>query len=271
MPELPEAETIARALDAALRGARIARAALLRRDFLKTGSPSGLRRLAGRTISAVGRRGKCVVLEIPPRRLVLQLGMAGRVYVDRPSRPRPPHTHLIVALAGGREMRYANVRRIASGVHLLADGQAGPLERLGPDADAIGLEEFIARIAARRTAVKTALLNQSILAGVGNIYAQEALFRAGIHPARRANRVSRVRLAGLHRALRAVLAEAIAAGGSTVTRSTPFAALGGELGYFTASHRVYGRYGQACRRCGATLRRSAIAARTTTYCPRCQK
>ena len=200
MPELPEAETIARALDAALRGARIARAALLRRDFLKTGSPSGLRRLAGRTISAVGRRGKCVVLEIPPRRLVLQLGMAGRVYVDRPSRPRPPHTHLIVALAGGREMRYANVRRIASGVHLLADGQAGPLGRLGPDADGIGLEEFLARIAARRTAVKTALLNQSILAGVGNIYAQEALFRAGIHPSRRANRVSRVRLAGLHRA-----------------------------------------------------------------------
>ena len=271
MPELPEAETIAAALDAALRGARIVRAGLLRRDFLKTGSPSGLRRLAGGRIAAAGRRGKCVVLEIPPRRLVLQLGMAGRVYVHRPPQPRPPHTHLLVALADGREMRYANVRRIAAGVHLLAAGQAGPLGRLGPDADKIGREEFVRRIAARRTCIKTALLNQSILAGVGNIYAQEALFRAGIRPARRANRTSAARLARLHRALRAVLAEAIAAGGSTVTRSTPFAGLAGELGYFTAAHRVYGRYGRPCRRCRATLRRTTIAGRTTTYCPRCQK
>ncbi len=271
MPELPEAESIARTLRAALAGARIARVRLLRRDFLKTGSPSSLRRLAGARIAGVARRGKYPIVEAPPWRLVLQLGMAGRVYVHRGDHPMPAHTHLVVALTDGREMRYANVRRIASGVHLLGEGQLGPLAALGPDADAIGREEFIERLAGRTAPIKAALLNQSILAGVGNIYADEALFRAGLRPGRRVHRISRADLGKLHRAVRTVLAQAVAAGGSTVSFSTPFADANEELGYFTVSHRVYGRYGRACRRCRRTLQRTTVAGRTTTYCPLCQR
>ena len=271
MPELPEAETIARTLAKAVAGATIRQVRLERRDFLKTGSAARLRRLAGRKLAAVTRRGKYVVLEVPPERLLLQLGMAGRVYVHDRRRPMPPHTHLVVSLVGGREMRYANSRRIAAGVHLLADGQAGPLAGLGPDADRISPSDFIARLSGRTAPIKAALLNQAILAGVGNIYADEALFRARIRPQRRMHRIGRAELLRLHRALVAVLAEAIAAGGSTLESSTPFADAEGGLGRFTVSHRVYGRYGRPCRRCRVALRRTAVGGRTTTYCPRCQR
>jgi len=271
MPELPEAETIARTLAAAGAGAIIRQVRLLRRDFLKTGSQARLRQLAGVKIVAVTRRGKCVILEAPPWRVVLQLGMAGRVYVHESGRPPPPHTHLVISLADERQIRYANSRRIAAGVHLLAGGQAGPLAGMGLDADRISRNDFITRLAGRTAPIKAALLNQSILAGVGNIYADEALFRAGIRPTRRIRRISRAELAKLHRAVRAVLAEAIDAGGSTVSVSTPFADANGQLGRFTICHRVYGRYGQRCRRCRVVLRRTTVAGRTTTYCPRCQR
>ncbi len=271
MPELPEAETIARTLARAVAGSTIRGVRLLRRDLLKTGSPRRLRRLAGRKIAAVGRVGKYVVLEVPPSRLVLQLGMSGRVHLQRAHQPLPPHTHLVIALTGRRDLRYANVRRIASGVHLLGGGEAGPLGALGPDALDIGAEEFLARVGARTAPVKAVLMNQSVLAGVGNIYADEALFRAGIRPTRRAHRVAAARLRRLHAALRAVLRQAVDAGGSTVSFSTPFADADGELGYFTVSHRVYGRYGRPCRKCRRPLSRTTVAGRTTTYCRGCQR
>lgn len=271
MPELPEAETIARTLNRALAGAAIARVRLGRPDFLKIGSRAALRRLAGRRISAVTRRGKYLLIEIPPARLVLQLGMSGRVYVHQADHPRPAHTHLILALADGRELRCANVRRIAAGVHLLVGDELGPLGKLGPDADAVGRAEFIERLAGRTAPIKAALLNQSILAGVGNIYADEALFRAGVRPTRRVRDISRAALAKLHRAIRTVLARAITAGGSTLRTSTPYADANGELGYFSVSHRVYGRYGQPCPLCRRRLRRTTVAGRTTSYCPGCQK
>jgi len=271
MPELPEAETIARTLAAALPGGAVTAARLLRRDFLKTGSPRRLRRLAGATLTGMARRGKCVVLAFGADRLVLQLGMSGRVWLDRPGRPVAPHTHLILTFAARPQLRYANSRRIAAGVHLLAGDEQGPLARLGPDADTIGPEAFARRLAGRTAPVKAALLNQALLAGVGNIYADEALFRAGIRPGRRVHRIGRGRLAALHAALRAVLAEAVAAGGSTLDDANPFVGADGELGYFTHAHQVYGRYGQACLRCGRTLRRATVAGRTSTYCPRCQR
>lgn len=271
MPELPEAETIARTLSPALKGKAVAGARLWRRDFLKTGTPRGLRRLVGSEVTGVCRRGKCVVICFGRLRLALQLGMAGRVCLARAGEPLAKHTHLVVTFAGGLELRCVNTRRIASGVHLLSPGRPGPLGRLGPDADGVTRAEFLHRLRGRTAPVKAALLNQSIVAGVGNIYCDEALFRAGIRPARRVHRISRARLARLHGALRAVLAEAIAAGGSTVTASAPFADAHGMLGYFTLRHRVYGRYGRPCVSCRAALRRATIAGRTTTYCPRCQR
>jgi len=271
VPELPEAETIARALHSALAGRTVRAVSLRRRDFLKTGSLRRLHGLVGRRLVAVSRRGKSVVFDFAGRRLVLQLGMSGRVQLARPGRQPPPHTHLVLALAGRWEVRCANTRRIAAGAHVLAGGQAGPLAALGPDADVIGSDEFVGRLAGRTAPVKAALMNQAIVAGVGNIYSDEALFRAALRPTRRLFRISRAALLRLHSALRAVLAEAIAAGGSTLNDSTPYAGALGELGYFTLSHRVYGRYGQPCLDCGTTLRRAAIGGRTSTYCPRCQR
>ena len=271
MPELPEAETIARTLAAALTGKTVNSVRLLRRDFLKTGSPAALRRLAGQPLTKVTRRGKYVLLHIGQRRLVLQLGMSGRVSLNWPADPPAAHTHLIVTFAGAAQLRYANARRIAAGVHLLSPAEAGPLAQLGPDADAIGRDDFLQRLAGRRAPIKAALMNQSILAGVGNICADEALFRAGLRPTRRVDHIGRKDLARLHAALGSVLREAIAAGGSTLADANPFANADGGLGYFTQSHRVYGRYGRPCPRCGRKLRRTTIGGRTTTYCAKCQK
>jgi len=271
MPELPEAETIARALAAALAGKSVAGIRLRRRDFLKTGSASRLRRLVGQRLDTVSRRGKCVLMHFGARRLLLQLGMSGRAYLHRAGQRLPAHTHLVVSFRGGLQLRYANVRRIAAGVHVLAPGQPGPLAELGPDADAIGRDQFVRRLSGRSSPIKAALMNQSILAGVGNIYSDEALFRAGIRPTRRASRISRRRLLRLHSAVRQVLRDAVAAGGSSLGDATPFASADGGVGYFTMSHRVYGRYGQPCFRCGRKLRRTILGGRSSSYCPNCQK
>jgi formamidopyrimidine-DNA glycosylase len=271
MPELPEAQTIAAALQMGLAGGTIGQVRLCRRDFLKTGTPGRLAELAGRKVASVGRKGKYVIIETPPLRLVLQLGMSGRVYLVGAGEKPAPHTHLVLTLADGREMHYANARRIASGVHVLSPGQDGPLAALGEDALTISAQDFAEALSARRCAIKTAIMNQRLLAGVGNIYSDEALFRAGLRPGRRASTISRPKLLALHATLRAVLAEAIRAGGSTIKGSNPYASAGGELGEFTTAHRMYGRYGQPCLRCGQTCRRKTLGGRTSTFCPKCQK
>lgn len=273
MPEMPEARTIAAGIDHVARGREIIGVRLLRRDMLKTGRPANLARLVGQTIRRVGTRGKYVILHTERARLVLQLGMAGRVRLTAPDAERVLHTHLVLELGDNAPaVHYVNVRRIASGLHLLDPGDAdeGPLAALGPEADAVELDAFVAAIQPRRKAVKAALLDQSILAGLGNIYADESLARAGIRPTRRADRLSGADLIRLHRAVLAVLAEAIAAGGSTLDDATPFTAPNGQMGYFARDHRVYGRFGQPCLECDTELARTLVAGRTTTYCPHCQ-
>lgn len=269
MPEGPEAQTIVTGLRPLI-GAVIQSVHLGRRDFLKTGRPGDLQRLRGVRLADVTRRGKCVLLHLDGMRLLLQLGMAGRVSIAPAEEPLAPHTHLVLALGDGREIRYANARRIAAGVHLLAGEQQGPAALMGPEATEISAAEFISRVGRRKAPIKAVLLNQSVLAGVGNIYSDEALFRAGIRPGCRADRLTADRLRRLHRAVRGVLAEAIRAGGSTIKGANPYAGAGGELGEFTLRHRVYGRYGQKCRTCGSILRRAQIAGRTSTFCPTCQ-
>jgi formamidopyrimidine-DNA glycosylase len=269
MPEGPEAQTIVTGLRPLI-GAIIQSVHLGRKDFLKTGRPGDLQHLCGGRLVDVSRRGKCVVLHIESRRLLLQLGMAGRVNISAAEDPLAGHTHLVLALGDGREIRYANARRIAAGVHLLEGDRQGPAAGMGPEATQITATEFISRVGRRKAPIKAVLLNQSVLAGVGNIYSDEALFRAGIRPGRRADRLNADRLRRLHRAVRGVLAEAIRAGGSTIKGANPYAGAGGELGKFTLRHKVYGRYGQKCRACGDTLRRTQIGGRTSTFCPTCQ-
>jgi len=273
MPELPEARTIARRLHDAARGCEIRRVRLLRRDMLKTGSAAQLRRLAGQCFSRADTRGKYVVLHAPSARLVIQLGMSGAVRLARGDEPTPSHTHLVIDLADGREVRYRNVRRIAGGIHVLEPGLAdvGPLAALGPEATDINLPAFIDAIAPRRRPIKAAMMDQSLLAGLGNIYTDESLTRAGVRPTRRACRLSRADLTRLHAAIGVVLAEAIAAGGSSLADATPFVDVDGNPGYFAAEHRVYGRGGLPCLVCGARLKRIILGGRTTVYCPTCQR
>lgn len=273
MPELPEARTIARRLHEAAAGAVIAHVRLLRRDMLRTGTPARLSALAGQTITAVGTRGKYVIVFTPASRFVIQLGMSGQLRLTPAAGPLPLHTHLVIRLKDERQILYINTRRIASGLHLLAAGtdDTGPLSLLGPDATDISAEAFVAAIRTRRRAIKTALMDPSLLAGVGNIYSDEALFRAGIRPTRRAHRVGSAGLCRLHQAVRQVLAEAIAAGGSSLKDSNPYVDADGRLGEFSIRHRVYGRGGQPCLACHTTLRSAVIGGRTSTFCPRCQK
>lgn len=273
MPELPEARTIARRLNEAIAGSTIETVSLHRGDMLKLGHVDQLAAMAGQRFQRVDTRGKYVLLHWPGGRLVVQLGMSGRLMIVPGNQPIVPHTHLVIRLTDGREVRYSNVRRIASGLHILPPGRAdvGPLAGLGVDAPEMSLAQFAAALSGTARAIKGVLLDQARLAGVGNIYSDEALARAGIRPTRHADRLSADQVARLYQAVLDVLRDAIAAGGSSLNDATPFVDADGQLGYFAAHHRVYGRYGQPCKACGQPLRRATIAGRTSTYCPRCQK
>ncbi len=194
---------------------------------------------------------------------IVHLGMSGRLLVADPRLPQPPHTHAVLHLASGRELRFVDPRRFGR----LAIA-AGDFEGPGSEPLTIAPEDFIGLFRGRELSIKAALLNQSLLHGVGNIYADESLFRARIRPAHRAGRLTREQLRRLHRALRAVLQAAIRAGGSSVS---DYVDADGSKGFFQTQHRVYGRKGKPCRVCGAPIRRIVLAGRGTHFCPRCQK
>ncbi len=273
MPELPEARTVARRLHSLVAAADVRDVRLGRVDMLKTGSPDDLAAMAGERLVGAAARGKYIILHTAARRLVIQLGMAGTIRVCDGREPAPPHTHLAIALADGREIRYRNVRRIASGLHVLPGGAAdvGPLAALGPEAAEISADALWRVLHRRRRSIKAALLDQSLLAGLGNIYTDESLCRANVAPTRPARDLPRASVDQLAAAIRAVLAEATAAGGSTLADANPFVNVDGAAGTFAAAHRVYGRAGLPCLRCGHILTRITLAARTTVYCPRCQR
>ena len=177
--------------------------------------------------------------------------------------PLPAHTHAILQLASGRELRFVDPRRFGR-LALAAEPFTGP----GTEPLTVGAEEFAALFRGRKLAIKPALLNQKLLHGVGNIYADESLFRARIRPTRRAGRLSRAELEQLRKALRAVLQAAIRAGGSSIS---DYVDADGAPGFFQIQHRVYGREGQPCRVCGTPIRRIVLGGRSTHFCPRCQK
>jgi formamidopyrimidine-DNA glycosylase len=195
---------------------------------------------------------------------IVHLGMTGRMLVCHPADPLAKHTHLIAQLASGRELRFVDPRRfgkvqVAAGAGFQAPGR----EPLGADRGV-----FAALFRGRKAPIKSALLNQKLLSGVGNIYADESLFRAGLRPRRRAASLSRAELARLYDALQRVLAEAIAAGGSSIS---DYVDASGEAGFFQLHHRVYGREGRPCRACKTPIKRVVIGGRSSHYCPKCQK
>jgi formamidopyrimidine-DNA glycosylase len=195
---------------------------------------------------------------------IVHLGMTGRLQICAPSDEVEKHTHAILKLASGRELRFVDPRRFGRlSVAAAADFDAAGIEPLEIDVD-----RFVELFRGRKTPIKSALLNQKLLRGVGNIYADESLFRAGIRPRRRAAAITREHLIKLHGAVKEVLEEAITAGGSSIS---DYVDADGEEGFFQLQHRVYGREGEPCLVCKTPIKRVVIAGRSSHYCPKCQK
>jgi formamidopyrimidine-DNA glycosylase len=274
MPELPEVETIANGVDRHVRGATIVTTWFSGyREPFTTPASEMAEALPGLRIGRVHRVGKHIVVELSPktgkegerrvRELVIHLGMTGRLLVSPAEGPHARHTHASLGLDSGRELRFVDPRRFGR-LRLVDSPFRGP----GREPLTISTDDFAALFRKRKLAIKAALLNQSLLHGVGNIYADESLFRAGIRPTRKAGRLSRERLDRLRGGLRAVLRSAIRAGGSSVS---DYVDADGEHGLFQMEHCVYMRTGQPCRVCGTPIRRIVLAGRGTHYCPRCQR
>jgi formamidopyrimidine-DNA glycosylase len=271
VPELPEAETIARDLDPRLAGARIEAVRVTHDDVLAAG-PDALRNaLFGRTITGVGRRGKNVVLLLDDAsRLVVNLGMTGRlVPSDAPRAGELAHVAVAFELDDGRDLLYDDTRRFGLLRHHSAESWAVRDTELGlePLSDAFTGDALWALLKRTRTPVRNFLLDQRRVAGVGNIYALEALFLAGIRPTRRGHRITRKRAHRLRDALRDVLRRAIEHRGTTFS---DYRDGSGEAGAFEPLLNVYGREGEPCRVCGSSIKRRVLTNRSAFYCPECQ-
>ncbi|NJC87581.1 MAG: bifunctional DNA-formamidopyrimidine glycosylase/DNA-(apurinic or apyrimidinic site) lyase [Desulfuromonas sp.] len=271
MPELPEVETTRRGLEPLIVGRTIAAVKVHNRS-LRWPVPHGLGRiLAGRTFLAVGRRSKYLLIDCGDGTLIVHLGMTGHLRVVPAAEPRKKHDHLEILLDDGRALRFNDSRRFGAILWTKDDPLAHPLLKdLGPEPfdTAFTADDLASRARGRIVAVKPFLMDAKTVVGVGNIYASEALFRAGIAPRRAAGKVSRAAFARLVKAVREVLAEAIAAGGTTIR---DFANSDGEPGYFRISLRVYGRGGEACVTCSTPVKLVRLGQRSTYFCPRCQK
>jgi formamidopyrimidine-DNA glycosylase len=264
MPELPEVETITRALKPRISGRRIVSAEFRCPRILCGGDPDEMAaHLAGKKILGVRRAGKFILMPLEGGQfLTIHLGMTGKLLAGgTPAR----HTHAIFTLDRGT-LLYDDQRQF--GRIQLTDAMPARVERLGPEPLEVSLEEFARRASGRKTAIKALLLNQDFLRGIGNIYADEALFRARIHPRTVAGRLRRPRLERLHRAIVEVLAEAIEGGGSSIS---DYVDPDGRKGWFQVRHRVYQRTGEPCVVCAAPIRRVLVAQRSSHYCPRCQR
>lgn len=270
MPELPEVETTRRGIAPYVEGHRITRV-LLRRADLRWPIPRAIRTaLPGQRIDAVERRAKYLLLHTGAGSALLHLGMSGSLRVLAPETPVGAHDHYDLALDSGRVLRYTDPRRFGC-LLWQAPGKVHPLlAGLGPEplGAAFDGDHLWALSRGRSAAVKTFLMDQGVVVGVGNIYASEALFAAGIHPKRAAGEVSRARYARLADEVKRILAHAITRGGTTLR---DFLAPDGAPGYFEQELAVYGRAGEPCRACGTEVRAVTLGQRSTFYCPRCQR
>ncbi len=281
MPELPEVETVARGLRQAILGRRILSVTLGKTDFID--DPAALEQhLPGRRIEAVERYGKFMLLRLSaahgktraatngaaaPASLLVHLGMTGQIAPSPAGLPREKHTHVCLLLDDGRELRYTDARRFGRIAYLAEAPLAQELVGFGADPLEVTKEEFANTIRSRRARVKALLLDQSVLRGVGNIYADESLWRARVHPARLGAKLSRKQAETLRRVLRDILQKAIVLRGSSIS---DFLDAAGEPGEYQRHHRAYGREGKNCYRCETPIRRVIVAGRSSYFCPKCQ-
>lgn len=276
MPELPEVETIVRGLRTVLPGHTIVAVRLGKTDFIE--DPAALAELLpGRRIESLERLGKFIRLHLsasdaaksPERQidLVIHLGMTGWLGVRRPDDPVAPHTHVFFELEDGRELRYTDIRRFGQMLVVAGDQIAAFSDRLGHEPLEISASEFDRRLGGRHARIKALLLDQRVFRGIGNIYADESLWQARIHPARIAARLNSKELNRLRKAIQRVLLHAIADRGSSISN---FVDAEGQPGEYQQRHRAYGREGKPCFRCGAKIQRAIVAGRSSYFCPRCQ-
>lgn len=271
MPELPEVETTRRGIEPHLRGQRI-KQLIVRQRRLRWPIPRGLeQKLAGQHIKQVTRRGKYLLLSIGNGTLIIHLGMSGSLRLLPNTTTPGPHDHVDLLLDTGGCLRFTDPRRFGAWLWTDKPVEQHPLlASLGPEplSEAFNSGYLYPRSRGRKLAVKNFIMNSHIVVGVGNIYANEALFRAGIHPTRAAGRISRQRYARLVDAIKAVLTEAIQQGGTTLR---DFVGGEGKPGYFKQQLQVYGRSDAPCPRCMTPIKQRRIGQRSSFYCPNCQR
>jgi formamidopyrimidine-DNA glycosylase len=280
MPELPEVETIARGLHKRVAGDTIQSIWLGEKPEPLKSSPRDIAKVLEHSkILQVRRVGKHIVFDLkqlskgrdrrePRGQWIVHLGMTGKMQVTTPDVEVAKHTHAIARLASGREVRFVDPRRFGRLAVVGARPSAASFQAPGDEPLESQAERFIELFKGRKTPIKSALLNQKLLSGVGNIYADEALFRAGVRPRRRAASLTRDQLRRLHAAVQEVLREAIELGGSSIS---DYVNADGEEGFFQLQHRVYGREGEPCLVCETPIKRVVIAGRSSHYCSHCQK
>lgn len=286
MPELPEVETVARGVNKRVRGDRIVDVWFSsHREPFKNSPRFQAAGLRDRRIESVHRTGKHIVFELSPHlpesaetkqssrqpgpiaaQWIVHLGMTGRLLVTTPEAELEKHTHARLSLASGHELRFVDPRRFGR-LEFRDLGKTAGFGGPGLEPLTIGESDFATLFRGRKLTIKAALLNQSLLAGVGNIYADESLFRAGIRPRRRAGRITRAELDRLRLALREVLQAAIRLGGSSVS---DYVDAEGVRGFFQLEHNVYQRTGEPCHTCNTPIKRIVVGGRSTHFCPKCQ-
>ncbi len=273
MPELPEVETVAQGLRKRALGRRILAVEVRHTGVIKGSSDEFTERITGRRIAAVHRKGKVIVVVLEAegaekRFLMMRLGMTGQVTLQPSEAPLEPHTHVLLALDDGCEaIRFRDARRFGNLRVLDREQIETLLGTLGPDAREITEAEFFAAMQDRRGAIKSWLMNQRMLSGLGNIYADEALHRARIHPLAQPGRVSPEAARRLYRSIRRVLDRAVNLQG---TSFRDYIDIDGQAGNFAMRLKVYGREGEPCRNCRTLVKRIVIAGRSSHFCPRCQ-
>jgi formamidopyrimidine-DNA glycosylase len=290
MPELPEVETVRRGLESRVLGRRIV-AAEVNHPQIIVGSPEAFAEQARGVIRRLERKGKAIAIELAgPGHgrlhsssrhsgriaegrgtlgyILLRLGMTGQVTVVPREYPLESHTHVRLQLENGEEIRYRDIRRFGRLRFCAPEEIKAVFDTMGPDAPSMTGEEFVANLKDRRTPIKNWLLNQGRLAGVGNIYADESLFAARIHPLTEAGRLNRPAALKLHRAVVNVLRQAVAMQGTSMR---DYIDIDGNPGQYAAKLKVYQRAGEPCPRCGARIQRIVLGGRSSHFCPRCQR
>ena len=281
MPELPEVETVVRGLQKSVLGRRILSVWIGKSDFID--NPAEFARLSGQRIAAIERFGKFMLLRLAhdggsagetlqdaaseAASLLVHLGMTGQLAPSAAEIPFDKHTHVSLTLDDGRELRYTDARRFGRMAYLTAESLAKEVEGAGADPLEVSDAEFAERVLSRNARIKALLLDQSVFRGVGNIYADESLWRAKIHPARVGSKISVKEAETLRRVLQEILNRAIVMRGSSIS---DFLDANGEPGEYQRHHRAYGREGKPCYRCRTPIRRIIVAGRSSYFCPKCQ-